>query len=185
MPKSGTGEIQKKILLLLMGGLALGLSGSPSRYFRILKSIGKEWKNIEQDSLKRAIRSLYESRLVRAKENPDGTTSLIVTDAGKERALIYKVDAMTIPHQTKWDGKWRIVIFDIPEYAREARDALRNRLRQIGMKELQKSVFIHPYPCDDEINFLVEFYQVRPHVRLITAETLDNGLHFKNKFKLL
>ena len=47
----GLGKTQKKILLFLWGGVALGLSGSPARYFEILKSIGKEWKEIERQPL--------------------------------------------------------------------------------------------------------------------------------------
>ena len=185
MPKLGTGGIQKKILLFLMGGLALGLSGSPSRYFRILKVIGKEWKAIEQDSLRRAIRSLYRSRLITCKENVDGTVTLVLTKAGRGKILIYKLDEIVIKKPPKWDGKWRLVTFDIPEHLKAARDTLRSRLRQIGMIELQKSVFIHPYPCDDEVDFLIEFYDLRPYVRLVLAESLDNELHFKSKFKLL
>lgn len=185
MPKSGTGEIQKKILLLLWGGLALGLSRSPSRHFRILKSIGKEWKAIEQDSLRRAIRSLCQSRFVMSKNNSDGTVSITLTKMGRGQILTYKVETMVIQKPTQWDGKWRIVIFDIPEHLKNVRDALRYRLKQIGMRELQKSVFIHPYPCDDEVNFLIEFHEVRPYVRLILAESLDNEPHLKAKFRLL
>ena len=64
----GLGETQRKILLLLFGGLALGLSGSPKRYFQILKAIGKEWEEINKQVLKRAIKSLYESKLIGEKE---------------------------------------------------------------------------------------------------------------------
>ncbi len=64
----GHGDVQKKILLLLMGGLALGLSGSPGRYFQILESIGKEWEEINRQSLRRAIRNLYQSKIIKEKE---------------------------------------------------------------------------------------------------------------------
>ena len=56
------------------------------------------------------------------------------------------------------DGEWRIVIFDIPEKFKKAREALRMKLKELGFLELQKSVFIFPYECEDEINFIVEVF---------------------------
>ncbi len=185
MSARGKGEIQRRVLLLLLGGLALGLSGSPTRYFRILRAIGKEWRAIERDSLYRAIRSLYQSKLVACKDNDDGTTTLVLSKAGQEEAMTYELDAMVVKKQDRWDGKWRIVIFDIPEYLKKTRDTLRMRLKQIGMIELQKSVFVHPFPCDREVEFLSEYYAVRPHLRFIIAEYVDNELHLRSKFKLM
>ncbi len=185
MPAKGKGEIQQKVLLLLMGGLALGLSSSPARYFRILKMVGKEWKDIERRVLHRAIQSLYQSKLVTCKENSDGSTSLVLSKEGEKEVLTYQLEKMKIPKSEKWDRKWRIAIFDIPEYLKKTRDILRIRLKQIGMIELQKSVFVHPYPCDKEIEYLTEFYEVRPHIRFILAESVDNELHLKHKFNLL
>src|SRR3989344_4025305 len=61
----------QKILLLLLGGVALGLSHSPRQYFRILKSIKKEWEWIDKRNLRRTIQSLYKSRLIDAKDIPE------------------------------------------------------------------------------------------------------------------
>jgi len=178
------GETQKKILLLLMGGLALGLSGSPVRSFKILEEIGKEWEEIERQGLRRAIRSLYQSKLIKEKENSDGTITIVLTDKGKEKALTYNLDEMEIKKPKHWDGKWRIVLFDIPEKMRWARDAFRHHLNQLEFYEFQKSVFVHPFDCRDEIDYLIEFYNARKFIRFIIAESLDNELHLKSYFKL-
>jgi DNA-binding transcriptional regulator PaaX len=180
----GHGETQKKILLLLMAGVALGLSGSPIRYFQILKELGKEWQEINRQSLKRAIRNLYRSRLIKEKQNSDGTITMILTDKGKEKALTYNLDEMTIKKPKQWDGKWRIALFDIPEKLRRIRDVFRDRLRQLEFYEFQKSVFVHPFDCQDEIDYLVEFYNARKFIRFIVAESLDNELHLKEYFNL-
>ncbi len=177
------GETQKKVLLLLMGGLALGLSGSPGRYFKILKEIEREWKEIEGRSLKRAIKNLYQSKLIREKQNPDGTVTMILTDKGKEKALTYNLDEMEIKRPAHWDGKWRIVLFDIPEKMRKIRDAFRHHLNQLGFYEFQKSVFVHPFDCQNEIDYLIEFYDARRFIRFIIADSIDNELHLKSYFK--
>lgn len=184
MAYRGSGEIQKKILLLLQGGLALGLSCSPARYFKIVRMIKKEWKEIEQKELRRSIRSLYVSKMITGKERPDGTISIVLSEKGKERVLKYHLETIKIKKPLKWDGKWRLVMFDIPEARKQARDALRARLKQIGFLEFQKSAFIQPYPCSDEINFLIEFYMLRTYVRIMLVDEIDNELHLKMRFHL-
>ena len=166
-----------------MAGIALGLSYSPNRQKRILKELGKEWEKIDEEKLKRDIRDLYRSKLVCIKENLDGSCTYVLTGKGKQRALTYRIEDMQIPKQ-KWDGKWRIVAFDIPEKLRTSRDALRNKLQDLGFYELQKSVLVYPYECKNEVEFLVEFWDIRKHVRYGILETIDNELHLKSYFKL-
>ena len=179
----GLGDTQRKILLLLLGGLALGLSRSPKTSFKIIKGIKKEWEEINHQSLRRAIRSLYKSKLINEKQNTDGTITLILTDKGKQKALTYDLDEMKIKKPEKWDKKWRVVLFDIPDNRKKIREALRGHLKNMQFYEFQESVFVHPYDCEDEINYLIEFYDIRKFVRFIVAESLDNELHLKHHFK--
>lgn len=179
------GATAQKVVLLLLGGIALGLSGSPSRYARVWRAIGKEWKNIRREELYRAIRRLYESQLVDYIENKDGSVSVTLTREGRNVAFTYKIDEMEIPTPRRWDGKWRMVLFDIPEQHRKLRDSIRFRLRQFGLIELQKSVFVHPYECRNEIDFLIELYNARRYVRFAEVHRLDNELHLKKKFGFL
>lgn len=174
----------KKILLLLLTGLALGFSYSPSRYFRTLKAFAKDWKQIDEEKLKRAIRDLYRSGLVVAKENSDGSYTYVLSSKGKTRALTYKVETMEVPKQ-RWDKKWRVVVFDIPEKLRTGRDALRDKLKKLGFYELQKSVLVCPYECKDEVDFLIAFWNIKKYVRYGILESIDNELHLKKIFGFL
>ncbi len=180
----GLGETQKKILILLLGGVALGLSGSPRRYFQIIDSIGKDWREIERQSLKRAIKKLYESKLISEKQNSDGSTTIVLTDEGKQKALTYDLEKMEIEKPRQWDKKWRVVLFDIPNSIKKIRDALRFHLKKLGFYEFQESVFIHPYNCKDEIDYLIEFYDIRKFVRFMITDFIDNELDLKNRFGL-
>lgn len=45
----------------------------------------------------------------------------------------------------RWDGNWRIVIFDISEKKRKVRDRLRAKLRELGLGMMQESVWITPF----------------------------------------
>lgn len=60
--------------------------------------------------------------------------------------------------QQKWDGFWRIVIFDVPESKRYQRDQLRQYLDDLGFGQLQRSVYITPYDFDQD---LMEFFKLK------------------------
>ncbi|MEK7139813.1 MAG: hypothetical protein AAB805_00650 [Patescibacteria group bacterium] len=180
----GMGHVQKKILLLLLGGLALGLSGSPNRYFYILRTMKKAWKEIDEEKLRRSIRSLYQAKMVSEKSNLDGTVTITLTEKGKRRALTYDIENMSIPRPKKWDGKWRVVLFDIPEKYKKTRDLFRIHIRSLGFYEFQKSVFVHPFECIDEIEYLVKFHNIGSHVRFILAEAIDDETSLKHHFGL-
>ena len=178
------GNLKKKVLLLLLSGLSLGLTKSPKKHWWILKQIPREWKKLNRQSLERAINSLYASHLIDEKNNKDGTTTLLLNENGKHRALRFNLNKLNIEKPTKWDGKWRIVMFDIPEKTKMLRDSLRLHFRDIGLIELQKSVLVYPYPCNNEIEFILEMYNARKYVRFILAEKIDNQLHLMKKFNL-
>jgi DNA-binding transcriptional regulator PaaX len=111
--------------LLFLGGLTLGLSRSPRQQFRIIKNISYEWKKIEDRALKRAIGSLYESKLIGRRQNKDGSITIFLSQEGKKKALTFKLDEIKINKPQKWDKKWRVVLFDIPESMKKMRDILR------------------------------------------------------------
>lgn len=175
---------KQKVLLLLQAGVALGLSHSPRRQFWILKQIKKEWKNINRQYLYRIIREFKYERLVDWKEKEDGSIEVVLTEGGKNLALKFNFDKMSIKKPASWDGKWRIVLYDIPEKKKKAREAFRKKLKELGFFELQKSVFIYPFPCKEEIDFVVEFFEIRNFIHYAEIERLSNESKFKLHFGL-
>ncbi len=178
------GSVGQKILILLGAGLALGLSGRPDYYFRILKSANREWGKINQRSLREAVRKLYQSKLIDYRENDDGTVSLILNDEGKQRVLRYDLDNIEIKKPAKWDKLWRMVIFDVPEHLKKGRNALAAKLKQLGFYPMQKSVFIYPHECKNEVDFIIEIFGLKPYVRFVLVKETDIDLDLKRKFNL-
>ena len=117
-------------------------------------------------------------------KNKDGTISIILSEKGKKAAKIYSIDNLKIDKPKKWDGNWRMVIFDIPERIKKVREALRMHLRNLGFYELQKSVFIYPLPCAEEINQIIDFYDISEYVRILMVHSLDNEDELRNEFKI-
>lgn len=100
---------------------------------------------------------------------------IVLKRRGRQVALTYKFDELQIKKPSRWDRKWRLVMFDIPHVKKRARDALRNKLRELGFYQLQKSVFIYPYPCENEIDFIAEVFNIRRHILLITANDFEGS----------
>ena len=173
--------IKQKILLMLLGGYALGCSYTPGQQIRTIRAISRGWKQINKDKLSRIIREFYNDRLVDLIEEKDGSTTIILSELGKKRALRYKIDELKIPKQ-KWDGKWRVVVFDIPERQKQARSALRNKLRDLDFLNLQKSVWVCPYDCQGMIDFIVEFFEIRKYVRYMVVQSITNEAELKRHF---
>ena len=165
-----------KILLLLQAGAALSFAGTARKQFNILGELKDEWKEIDRRYLYRIVREFNLDRLVSMTDNGDGTTTAVLTERGKKRALTFNFGKMKVKAPKVWDGFWHVVIFDIPEKHKWARLSLRGKLLDLGFFQYQKSVYIFPYACQDEIDFISQFFKVGRYVRYgilkhITSET--------------
>ncbi len=74
----------------------------------------------------------------------------------------------------KWDGKWRVVIFDIPQELHNKRNRFRKKLKSHGFYMVQKSVFVFPYPCEDELASFCGELNISDYVNVISAENLGS-----------
>ncbi|MBT4277133.1 CRISPR-associated endonuclease Cas2 [Candidatus Falkowbacteria bacterium] len=84
----------------------------------------------------------------------------------------------------KWDKKWRIVIFDIPEKKKELRNYLRNILIDLGFEKCQNSVWISPYDNFEEIQNIIKRLEIAKFVVLMVVDKISNDLLFKKRFDL-
>lgn len=113
---------------------------------------------------------------------------IALTESGQQRALFCFVDAEANLFKSnffqKWDGAWRILLFDIPENKRRLRDYLRIILKRIGFKELQRSIWIYPYPVPQFLKEIVFHSDISAHARLITTDSIENDADLKEVFNL-
>jgi CRISPR-associated endonuclease Cas2 len=108
----------------------------------------------------------------------------VLAEKGKKRVLKFDLDKIEIKKPPRWDGFWRIIAFDIPEDKNKARKALASKMKNLGFYPMQKSVFVYPYDCKNEIDFITEIFEVKPYVRYIIAKDIDVALDLKQRFKL-
>lgn len=113
-----------------------------------------------------AISRLEHSGLVRTL-GQHGHRSAILTEKGRTMIETIYANEYRIPEPAFWDGKWRVVMFDIREKRRKARSQLRSLLSGTGFFRLQDSVWIYPHPCDEFIGL------VRARLKSGTGEMLS------------
>jgi len=164
-------ELTKEIIKgLTIGGLivaSFALPGLPQIFSLLGINNAKD-----RYRAKRAIEALENKELINIYEK-DGEQVMKITEKGKQRVLKYKFDEMKIERPKKWDKYWRIISFDIPEKHKQGRDALTRKLKELELYPLQKSVFICPFECRDEIDFIGEIFNIRKFIHYFAAKKID------------
>lgn len=84
-----------------------------------------------------------------------------------------------------WDGKWRLFIFDIPENMRSRRDSLREKLKSLGLYNIQRSVFAYPFDCRKELEFVSDYYSLERFTTYAEVSYTDIDKELKRYFKAL
>ncbi len=186
MPKI---DISKKEILefLAIGGVLVAAVIAPNavRAFRFLLKDENyvSWKKFNQYRVRQYVRRLHEQNLIK-RYIKDGQRCYILTDKGKHFVLKYNIGSLELTRFKKWDGKWRFVIFDIPEGKKAARDALRRKFNKLGMLQLQKSVFVYPFDCKKEIDFVSDFFGVANDILYLEAKVYEVDGDLKSFFNL-
>jgi phenylacetic acid degradation operon negative regulatory protein len=124
-------------------------------------------KAIKKSSLAQALKRLRERGIIELISDEKIIAKL--TDKGKEAALIASLKAT----DREWDGRWRIVFFDIPEQRRAVRDRLRYKLKEWGFVPKQKSVWISKKNCTKALRQFVKDLGVEEWVLVIESDNTN------------
>lgn len=115
----------------------------------------------------------------------DYQNGIRLTPKGKKRLEEKSINELAIARPDSWDGRWRLVFFDIPEDLKHRRNALSRRLRWLGFQQLQKSIWIHPFPCRTEMEALTEHIGVRKFVTHVEISQIDGDPQLRRRFSYL
>jgi len=123
---------------------------------------------VPTSQLSQAIKRLREKGFIKQDKINMGEVVLKLTDQGR--------DALGIEDNAEqWDGKWRIVIWDIPEQKRIIRNLFRRNLKKWGFKHLQNSVWISKRNVYQKLMDYVKNLGIEQWVTVIEAEKLSSN----------
>lgn len=137
---------------------------SYSGKMKIIKGISSPHKR----ALKMAVNRMKAKRFIEQETNEEGRTLVKLTKLGYE-FLNNKKEAV-------WDGRYRIVVWDIPERKRRIRDLFRRRLKEWGFKNWQKSVWVSKRNVTDRLRQLIDELDMHKWVAVIESD--DPSLSF-------
>lgn len=174
------GEIQKLILnsIKITGVLSIGLVAP-----QVIGAMGKLGliSNKRQNEIVRSSASkLTKKGLLLYK---DGRYEL--TQEGEKKLRLWELQDYQIKRPHKWDKKWRVIIFDIPEKKKKIRNQIRNLFISAGLYRLQDSVWVYPYDCEDIVGLLKTDLGVGKDILYMIVDEIESDKYLREEFNLL
>lgn len=178
-------NIQKIILNTIFATGVLSVALIAPNVLSVIKQFegsSKRKKNLKY-SINASFARLQEKRLIEIVEI-NGKKVARITQKGESKLDFLARHNFKLKIPKKWDGRWRVVIFDIKESRSKTRFLLRKTLSEIGFIRLQNSVWIYPYDCEDLISLLKADFKIGKDVLYMIVEKLENDWQLRKTFKL-
>lgn len=172
------GESERKIStedvlkVIAAGGIVIASAMIPSLPVAIM-SVYKVWKDVNKSDLGRIIKRLEKQEMISIR-HIENKIQIKITDHGKKRLLEYDYEHISLKAKRR-DGKWRLIIFDVPENKKRNRDAFVRKLLQFGCIRLQDSVYANAFPCKSEVDFLSHFLEISDYVTVVKLDRIERG----------
>lgn len=178
----------KDILMLLGAGTFLAASlimpGLPLLAKPILDEKRRreesEWRRFNTWRLRQVLRRLHDQKLIEIAQTNDGHI-VKISDKGKKKILKFNIEDIEL-NQKNWDGKWRIIIYDIYTGKKQERELFRKTLKRLKFLKLQKSVYLTPFKYHDEIEYLRQVCNIGNEVLILTVSSIENESAYKEYF---
>lgn len=131
--------------------------------------VPKQYRRHEFDHL--VWRSLKAGYIEKVEKN--GNIYIRVTSQGEKR--IQRDFPILHLQKKSWDGKWRMIMFDIQELEKRKREDLRRKLKELGFGMLQESVFITPHDIVKDFSEYVDNIGLHDSVYILEASHILAG----------
>ncbi len=132
----------------------------------------------DSSTINRARKRLIASGHIRSTEK-----GLRLTDRGRKELDLHEA-LMRGDVPRRWDGRWRVLIFDIPEHRKADRDKIRRTLRHIGFLMLQDSVWVFPYDVEDFVSLVKADLHIGRAVRYMIVDEIEGDEDLRKHFGL-
>lgn len=167
---SNTPDISRKILELLSGKKAVSAS-------EIKTTVGSK-RSVKgpqkpEYAVSRAISDLANNGYIERLDGGQGQF-LRLTREGKKKVSSHRLDNKNSLVSPTWDGKWRIVLLDLPEKRKAERESLRYLLKKAGFVCLKNSAWISPYPFEYMFENIKKDLGLTTELMIIVSEKIDS-----------
>ena len=178
------GQLEAIILnTLAFAGIAALAMAAPNA-LKLLKHVDPDWimKRNPRQRLYEVGSKLKRKGLVRF-EKIEGKTKMVLTAKGRAAAQKAMLGS-PLPHKIRWDERWRMLVFDVPEKRRALRDKVRSIVAGFGFVRLQDSVWVFPYDCEDVITLLKTELRLGTQMLYVIADAIEYDKPLRTHFNL-
>ena len=177
------GYLQKTVLSAvgIAGILAIGMVAPNT--LQLLGGFGKHKRRFPEQARSALTRLAQKGYLVFEK-NHRGTFARITASGVRALALEEEKASASIRTKRKWDKRYRMVMFDVPEKRKNVRDRLRRSMRESGFLLVQDSAWIYPYGCEDLIALIKADLRIGKDVLYVIVEKIENDAWIRKHFGL-
>lgn len=176
------GEFAKDVLRLIGAGVVAGASVVAPNTIQLVEYFQPR-SRAERNKIWNTITYLERKGYVTLHEH-NGQQYLHLTKTGRIKFDEERIWELTLANPARWDHKWRIVMFDFPSSCK-VRHVFRAKLEDFGFQMYQRSVFIYPHECQEEVIAVAKWYGVEDHIRYLVATEIHDMRRFVEVFKLL
>lgn len=139
---------------------------------RLKRRVGQKYSELVADGLLKQVKA-------------ENGVRIELTEKGKKLAEeLSLIEELRPQRQRRWDQKWRIIMFDVWERRRSARDELRHTLGEFGFVKIQHSVWAYPFPCEKLLVFLRSHLKLGKGILYIVADEIEHDEALRRHFGL-
>ena len=167
-------KLQKIILGTIYGVGLISIAIMAPKMIRVISKFEPAFlkKKNSKYSFNRSLSNLRVNGFIVYEKTERGNFARL-TQKGEAKLRQIQLQDFKLKKPRSWDGKWRMLIFDIREERKNTRDKIRRTLMQIGFVRLQDSVWVYPYDCEDLINLLKIDYKIGLDVLYVIADKIE------------
>lgn len=174
---------------LILIALVLGIVGTVGATMPGLFALHAPFmkrRKYKKYQVQRALYNLKANGYMKLEQQSSGSGSLRwnITQKGWARLRNLTMDTVLIPQPKKWDKIWRVIIFDMPIRMNRARAAFRAKIKEMGCYQIQKSVWVYPYPCETEVLFVADFFSARRYIEIMEVRSFLYDKRLRAHFSL-
>lgn len=125
----------------------------------------------------RSLKALLDGGYVEAISSVADQSYARLTKTGKQKAHSAIVDQDTALVSHNWDGKWRIVLLDMPESRKNERESLRYLLKKANFVCLKNSAWVSPFPYEHLFTNIKKDLDLTTEMTIIVTDSIDEVSH--------
>lgn len=173
------GKVTKEILqYVAVGSLCCVALSSPGGASKLAKVLWSETKKSVSGYKNDRIKQLSNGRYISTQGG-----KIILTKRGRSLLARAELDGLEVERH-RWDHIWRCVAYDIPNELSLSRRAFHRKLMGLGFAQIQKSVLVCPYRCEEQVAIIARFYEIEGYILFMEANDLPSASRLKSKFNL-